>query len=209
MNFNLKQRRVLLQEDFGLTCNSSPSPCRTLPDFSSLWVWITAKAKQLRKSIDVSFHQCSKENASRSCSQIAFMACPLPLFLSLSRSLFPCNLPPHTHTRSEILSNIFLHNSPHGTNEATFSLKKMRFARFWMQAACKQPFPFPCFSLFSLSLPLPLSHCLLYLSLAYPLTAKTALTSDKLEAGQQQQQLQLIRNSSQSAWSADGAYEQR
>lgn len=66
-----------------------------------------------------------------------------------------------THTRSEILSNIFLHNSPHGTNEATFSLKKMRFARFWMQAACKQPFPIPYFSVsFTLfiffPLPLPL-----------------------------------------------------
>lgn len=82
---------------------------------------------------------------------------PLPS-LSLSPSPFLCNLPPHTHTRSEILSNIFLHNSPHGTNEATFSLKKMRFARFWMQAACKQPFPIPYFSVsFTLFISFPLS----------------------------------------------------
>lgn len=108
-----------------------------------------------------------------------------------------------THTRSEILSNIFLHNSPHGTNEATFSLKKMRFARFWMQAACEQPFPHPYFSLFYSFYLFSPSPCLLYLSWAYPLTAKTALTSEKVEAGQ------LIRNSSQSACSADGAYEQR
>lgn len=128
---------------------------------------------------------------------------PLPS-LSLSPSPFLCNLPPHTHTRSEILSNIFLHNSPHGTNEATFSLKKMRFARFWMQAACKQPFPIPSISLsLLLFLSLSPSPCLFYLSVANPLTAKTALTSEKVGAGQ------LIRNSSQSACSADGAYEQR
>lgn len=124
-------------------------------------------------------------------------------FLPLSS--FLCNLPPHTHTRIEILSNIFPHNSPHGTNEATFSLKKMRFARFWMQAACKQPFPIPYFSLclfYSFYLFPPLPAFFIY-PWAYPLTAKTALTSEKVGAGQ------LIRNSSQSACSADGAYEQR
>lgn len=124
---------------------------------SAYYALSLAISKQCLKSIDVDFINAQKVSSRCrcrcSCSQIAFMAFHFYLilhmqFTSYQRRLPAAPAPPrhplafalalalaiNTRTQRKFLSNIFLHNSTICTNEATFSLKKMRFVRFWMQA---------------------------------------------------------------------------
>lgn len=122
-------------------------------------------------------------------------------FLPLSS--FLCNLPPpHTHA-AKSFQTFFYTIRRTAQMKQHFLSRKCDLRAFECKLRASSPSPFPIYLSLLLFLSLSPSPCLFYLSRAYPLTAKTALTSEKVGAGQ------LIRNSSQSACSADGAYEQR
>lgn len=124
---------------------------------------------------------------------------PPPSSLSLPFSAI-CR-PTHTHASKSFQT--FFHTIRRTAQmKQHFLSRKCDLRAFECKLRASSPSPSLFLSLL-LFLSLSPSSCLFYLSLAYPLTAKTALTSEKVGAGQ------LIRNSSQSACSADGAYEQR